>query len=75
MKYYYVHLTTHDGVSNSKVKTGKKDKEKDKAPLKVNKCVCQKKISFISARRIDTLKRIVLKGRCGSKTKVYFIFP
>jgi hypothetical protein len=35
MKDHSVHLTTHDGASCSKVKPGKKDKKKGKAPPKV----------------------------------------
>lgn len=53
MKSHYIHLTTHDGASSSKVKSGKKDKKNGKAPLKVNECGVQeeKKCYFCKENR------------------------
>lgn len=42
MKDYFVHLTTHDGAIFNKVKPDKKDKKKNKDPLKVNEGRVQK---------------------------------
>ncbi|KAK9097178.1 hypothetical protein Sjap_022675 [Stephania japonica] len=36
MKDHSVHLTMHDVASSSKATPGRKDRKKDKAPMKVN---------------------------------------
>ncbi|KAJ1378059.1 hypothetical protein SESBI_48240 [Sesbania bispinosa] len=51
-----IHLMTHDGVSTSKTKPGKKNK-KDKAPTKVNKGKIQKDQKRFFYKKVGHFKK------------------
>ncbi|WVZ12860.1 hypothetical protein V8G54_017390 [Vigna mungo] len=67
MRHHSIHLTTHEGASFSKVKSGKKNK-KDKAPMKVNKGGIQKDQNVSFARKL-----IIDTGYCLNLEKCLYV--
>lgn len=57
MKDNFVHLATHDRASCSKVKPDKKDKNKGKAPFKVNEGGFQKEKKCYFLQEEQTLQK------------------
>ena len=50
IKDHFIHLTVHEGASSGQVRQGKKDRSKDKAPVKVNEGQIHKEQKFSSVK-------------------------
>ena len=69
MKDHSIHLTVHDGTSSSKAKPGKKDKRRDKVPMKVNEGQVHKEQKCFFCKRAGHFKKDCPKRKAWFEKK------